>query len=256
MEIEVCAFSVEWCRDARRAGVRRVELCAGLHEGGLTPPAAQVMMARRLPGIELHVMIRPRGGDFLYSDLEFEQMKEDIRFVKSRGADGVVLGILRADGSVDTGRTRELVEIAAPLPVTFHRAFDMTRDLYRSLEEVTRCGCARVLTSGGRARAEEGVEVLRELARRAAGRVKIMAGSGVHAGNVGLLAATGVAAVHLSGRGVRDSGMRFRNAAVSMGGVPGIPEYEASFCDVSRVAAVVAALGLEADGEGAALARV
>jgi copper homeostasis protein len=241
MEVEVCAFSLEACLEARRAGADRVELCAGMHEGGTTPPAGQVVMARRLLPVELYVMIRPRGGDFLYSDLEFEQMKEEVRFARSSRADGVVLGILRADGSVDVERTRELVTLAAPLPVTFHRAFDMTRDLDEALEAVIRAGCHRILTSGGQNRVDEGLPALRRLVCRAAGRVKIMAGSGVTAVNVVSLVAAGVDAVHLSGRASRDSRMTFRNPSVSMGGLPGIPEYEHYFCDAGKVAAVIAA---------------
>ncbi|MDR1273032.1 MAG: copper homeostasis protein CutC [Odoribacteraceae bacterium] len=242
VEVEVCAYSLESCLNAQRAGATRVELCAGMYDGGTTPSAAQIAMARELLAIELSVMIRPRGGDFLYSDLEFEQMKEEIRFAKSRGADGVVLGILHADGSVDMERTRELVTLAAPLRVTFHRAFDMTRDLEQALEEVIRAGCYRILTSGGANRAAEGLDALRRLVRGAAGRVKIMAGSGVNAANAPILANIGVDAVHLSGKSSRDSRMVFRNPAVSMGGVPGIPEYAHSFSDAAKIEAVVKAL--------------
>lgn len=199
-------------------------------------------MARRLLSIELYVMIRPRGGDFLYSELEFEQMMEEVRFARSAGADGFVAGILLPGGEVDVKRVRALVDLAAPLPVTFHRAFDMTRDLPRALEDIIRCGCARVLTSGGEALAVEGIEVLRDLVHRAAGRVKIMAGSGVDASNAALLAGAGVDEVHLSARGSRDSPMLFRDSRVSMNGVPGIPEYTRYFCDETKVRAVVDAV--------------
>ena len=150
IDVEICTFSLESCLNAQLAGASRVELCSGMYDGGTTPSAAMIRMAREKLSIQLYVMIRPRGGDFLYSDLEFEMMKEDIRFAKACWADGVVLGILNADGSVDVRRTRELVELAAPLKVTFHRAIDMTRDMEEALEGIIEAGCYRVLTSGGR----------------------------------------------------------------------------------------------------------
>ena len=150
IEVEICTFSLESCVNAQLAGASRVELCSGMYDGGTTPSAAMIRMAREKLSIELYVMIRPRGGDFLYSDLEFELMKEDILYARSCNADGVVFGILKADGSVDVERTKELVEWAAPMKVTFHRAIDMTRNMEEALEDVVRAGCYRILTSGGR----------------------------------------------------------------------------------------------------------
>lgn len=225
--------------NAQTAGANRVELCAAMYDGGTTPSAGIIRMARKLLSIELYVMIRPRGGDFLYSGQEFELMKEEIRHVKESGADGVVLGILKADGMVDVERTRELVELAAPLKVTFHRAIDMTRDLNEALEDVIRAGCYRVLTSGGRNTVAEGLEQIRALTKRAAGRVQVMAGSGVNAANTRSLLDAGVDAVHLSGKSGRDSRMVYRNPDVSMGGVPGLPEYEQYYSDVEKIGAVV-----------------
>ena len=225
--------------NAQTAGANRVELCAAMYDGGTTPSAGIIRMARKLLSIELYVMIRPRGGDFLYSGQEFELMKEEIRHVKESGADGVVLGILKADGTVDVERTRELVELAAPLKGTFHRAIDMTRDLNEALEDVIRAGCYRVLTSGGRNTVAEGLEQIRVLTKRAAGRVQVMAGSGVNAANTRSLLDAGVDAVHLSGKSGRDSRMVYRNPDVSMGGVPGLPEYEQYYSDVEKIEAVV-----------------
>ncbi|MBC5621001.1 copper homeostasis protein CutC [Butyricimonas hominis] len=239
IEVEVCTFSLESCMNAQTAGANRVELCAAMYDGGTTPSAGIIRMARKLLSIELYVMIRPRGGDFLYSGQEFELMKEEIRHVKESGADGVVLGILKADGTVDVERTRELVELAAPLKVTFHRAIDMTRDLNEALEDVIRAGCYRVLTSGGRNTVAEGLEQIRVLTKRAAGRVQVMAGSGVNAANTRSLLDAGVDAVHLSGKSGRDSRMVYRNPDVSMGGVPGLPEYEQYYSDVEKIEAVV-----------------
>ena len=225
--------------NAQTAGANRVESCAAMYDEGTTPSAGIIRMARKLLSIELYVMIRPRGGDFLYSGQEFELMKEEIRHVKESGADGVVLGILKADGTVDVERTRELVELAAPLKVTFHRAIDMTRDLNEALEDVIRAGCYRVLTSGGRNTVAEGLEQIRVLTKRAAGRVQVMAGSGVNAANTRSLLDAGVDAVHLSGKSGRDSRMVYRNPDVSMGGVPGLPEYEQYYSDVEKIEAVV-----------------
>ncbi|MDR0765637.1 MAG: copper homeostasis protein CutC [Odoribacteraceae bacterium] len=241
MKIEVCAYTLESCLAAHRAGADRVELCAGLFEGGTTPPAGMIAMARAALPVGLHVMIRPRGGDFLYTDLEFELMKEETRRARASRVDGIVLGLLLADGRVDEARTRQLVDEAAPLPVTFHRAIDMTRDLDEALEAIISTGCTRVLTSGGKNNVDEGLPVLQRLVRLAAGRVEIMAGGGVNATNVARLARAGVDAVHLSGKSERDSRMLFRNPSVSMGGIPGLPEYACYFCDAGKIEAVIRA---------------
>lgn len=239
MEIEVCAYSLESCLAAQEAGADRVELCAAMYDGGTTPSPGTIRLARELLNIELYVMIRPRGGDFLYTELEYRQMKADLLFAKSCGADGVVIGLLDENGRVDVARTRVLVELAAPMKVTFHRAFDMTVDYHRALEDVIRAGCYRILTSGQRNTAVEGMEVLRELVRENAGRIRIMAGSGVGSGNALSLAATGIDALHLSGKNSRDSRMKYRNPVVFMGGVPGIPEYEIVYSDREKIAGVV-----------------
>lgn len=238
-KLEICAYSLESCIAAKRGGADRVELCAGLYEGGTTPSAATVRLARELTaGMELYVMIRPRGGDFLYSDLEFRQMQEEIRYVRTTGADGVVLGLLDHYGRVDTDRTSALVKEAYPLAVTFHRAFDMTADMLQALEDVTGTGCRRILTSGGKNTALEGERMLENLVKAAAGRIQIMAGSGVNGENAARLAATGVNALHLSAKKQRDSEMVFRYPDISMGGVPGIPEYGIFFSDEETVRTV------------------
>ena len=235
MKTELCAYSVESCQVASRAGVTRVELCASPWEGGTTPSAGTIRLARRVPGIRLEVMIRPRGGDFCYSDAEVEQMAEEICFARACGADGVVLGLLTPDGEVDRPRTELLVAEAGGMEVTFHRAFDMTRDPFEALESVIACGCRRILTSGGCNTAMEGAATLRELVARAAGRIEIMAGSGVNPSNARPLAATGVDALHFSARGWRESRMRFRNPKVSMGGLEGVPEYATMCADETLV---------------------
>ena len=216
MTTELCAYSVEACETARRSGVTRVELCASPYEGGTTPSAAAIRMARRIGGLQLSVMVRPRGGDFLYSDTEFRQMLEEVRFARECGADGVVF----------VQRTAALVAEAGPMQTTFHRAFDMACDLEEALEAAVAAGCRRILTSGGRNTAVEGIDTLRALVAQAAGRIELMAGSGVNPSNVRQLAATGVDAVHFSARSVRLGGMVFRNPHVSMGGCGDVSEYD------------------------------
>lgn len=239
MEVEVCAYSLESCRAARKAGADRVELCTAMYDGGTTPSAGMIRLARKLLQIELYIMIRPRGGDFLYSAEEYEQMKEDLLFAKASGADGVVVGLLQADGQVDSVRTRELVELAGPMGVTFHRAFDMTKDPFQALEDIITSGCKRILTSGQKNTAGEGTEVLRQIVLQADGRIQIMAGSGINGANALDLVRLGVDALHMSGKSSRNSGMKFRNPDVFMGGVPGLPEYEIVFGDVSKIRNVV-----------------
>lgn len=239
-ELEICAYSLESCQAAKEAGADRVELCAAMYDGGTTPSAAAIHMARKITeGMEMYVMIRPRGGDFLYSELEYLQMQEEIYFAKDAGADGVVLGILKSDGRVDQIRTSRLVELASPMKVTFHRAFDMTRHPGEALEAVIESGCHRILTSGLRNTAMEGIEVLQDLVRLARGRIRIMAGSGVNAANVWQLKAIGINALHMSAKSVRDSAMVFRNPQVFMGGIPGIPEYDIAYSDRQKITEVL-----------------
>lgn len=235
IETELCAFSLEACRAAARAGVTRVELCASPYEGGTTPSAALIRRARQIPHLQLSVMIRPRGGDFLYTDDEFELMLDEVDFARECGADCVVAGMLTPDGRVDEERTARLVDRCGSMQFTFHRAFDMTRDTAEALESLVRAGCYRVLTSGGRNTAMEGIDTIRALVAQSAGRIAIMAGSGVSPSNVRQLAGTGVDAVHFSARSLVESGMTYRNPTVSMGGVPGIPEYASVGADETKI---------------------
>ena len=235
IETELCAFSLEACRAAARAGVTRVELCASPYEGGTTPSAALIRRARQIPHLQLSVMIRPRGGDFLYTDDEFDLMLDEVDFARECGADCVVAGMLTPDGRVDEERTARLVDRCGSMQFTFHRAFDMTRDTAEALESLVRAGCYRVLTSGGRNTAMEGIDTIRALVAQSAGRIAIMAGSGVSPSNVRQLAGTGVDAVHFSARSLVESGMTYRNPTVSMGGVPGITEYASVGADETKI---------------------
>ncbi len=213
-ELEICVYSIESALAAQRAGADRVELCSGFAEGGLTPGAGMIRMARKYLDIECYVMIRPRGGDFCYSDTEFEQMRRDIDFAKSCKVDGVVFGMLQPNGLVNITRVRELVQLASPLKVTFHRAFDLASDPIRALEDIIVCGCHRILSSGQKKTAVEGIETIRELVQRADGRIDIMAGSGVNPANAKLFIDAGVQALHFSAKKIKKSKMIYRNTEV------------------------------------------
>ncbi|MGC2197217.1 MAG: copper homeostasis protein CutC [Terriglobales bacterium] len=195
--LEVCVDSVASAVASEKGGAQRVELCSGLAEGGVTPSAGLIAMARKRISIALHVLIRPRPGDFCYLPDEFEVMKTDIVLAKQLGAAGVVLGILNPEGHVDVARTGELVELARPMSVTFHRAFDTTPGLPAALEEVVSTGADRVSTSGGAQTAEDGAAMIGCLVAAAADRVAIMACGAIRAGNVaGIVERTGVVEVH------------------------------------------------------------
>jgi copper homeostasis protein len=200
--LEICLDSVESCIAAEQGGARRVELCADLAEDGITPSAGMIAAARKSVRLGIHVMIRPRGGDFCYSEGEYEIMKRDIAFAKELGADGVVFGILRPGGSIDEPRTRELAALARPMQVTFHRAFDVAPDPSGSLEILVASGVDRILTSGQAPAAAQGIDVIRRLVTQASGRIEIMAGVGITADNVRKIRnTTGVKDIHV-GSGV------------------------------------------------------
>ncbi len=218
IKIEVCAASVQSALTAQLAGADRVELCSSLELGGITPSAATIEKTREILAIEVYVLIRPRAGDFFYSALEFDTIKRDILFCKKietadgKKIDGVVIGILKKDGQVDLERTKELVELAAPMKVTFHRAFDRTDDPLLSLEKIIETGAHRILTSGLHTDAFEGRFLLRELVEKAAGRISIMPGAGVNAQNIMELAKTTQAKeFHLSGKSEVKSKMTYEN---------------------------------------------
>ena len=249
IETELCTYSLQACRLAQMYRLSRVELCSAHTEGGITPSAALIELAAQQlyecgSNVKLHVMIRPRGGDFVYDRDEMEQMRRDIRFARQCGADGVALGVLTPDGYVDVHRTAELAAEADGMAVTFHRAFDMTCDLDRALEDVVAAGCSRILTSGGRSSAYEAVEVLRGLAARAAGRIGIMAGSGVRPENARQLIAAGVDALHFSASMRNPSPMEYRRDGISMSSAAAASEYDRFDADPECVRAMAALCGL------------
>ena len=199
IKVEVCVDSTDSALRAQSAGACRVEYCANLPVGGTTPPIAQIEIARKLLNINLYVLIRPRGGDFLYDEAEFEMMKSDIHHCGKIGCDGVVIGMLHANGSIDKIRCKELINIAHSysMGVTFHRAFDHCRNLFEELEDVIALGCERILTSGGKNTALEGAAIIRQLIRQAGNRIIIMPGAGITSDNVAdLIKSTGLKELH------------------------------------------------------------
>jgi copper homeostasis protein len=240
--LEVCIDSVEAAVAAQQGGAHRVELCADLMEGGTTPSAGTIQLARRSVDIDVNVIIRPRGGDFCYTPVEFEVMKLDIETTKAAGANGVVIGILNEDGSVDKERTRALVDLARPMSVTFHRAFDMARDPYEALETLIELGVNRVLTSGQESSVLEGLGVITELVDRAGERIIIMPGGGVTERNFKKIVETsGVKEIHFVAPAARESPMAYRNPNCFMGGELRPPEFSLTVTDPGRVSAFVRA---------------
>lgn len=245
-KFEVCANSVESCVEAQRGGADRVELCAGIPEGGTTPSYGDIVMARKLLiTTKLHVIIRPRGGDFLYSDLEREIMLEDVRMARRLGVDGVVFGVLTSDGDIDMDFMRQLMAESEGMSVTFHRAFDVCRNPFVALEQIIELGCDRILTSGQMPKAEDGVDLLKQLVEKAGDRIIIMPGCGVNAGNIAKIAQiTGAKEFHFSARSKHESGMQFRKSRVSMGGSVMIDEYSRDVTDEVIVKDIIAKLNV------------
>ncbi len=214
--LEIIGFNIESCRIAQAAGATRIELCDGPKEGGTTPSFGFVKAARKLLHIPLYTMIRPRGGDFLYSADEFEIMKSDIHHCKQLGSDGVVLGLLNNDGTVDTKRTAQLVEFAYPMRVTFHRAFDRCANPFEAMEQLINIGCERILTSGQHTTAMEGATLLNNLIRQADDRIIIMPGSAVKSSNIAELAKkTGASEFHASASIWVNSKMEYANSNIN-----------------------------------------
>lgn len=241
--IEICANSAQSCVNAQAGGAYRVELCAGIAEGGTTPSRGEIIAAREAANLKLNVIIRPRGGDFLYSDIEIKAMEWDIKTAGDCGADGVVFGCLTADGSIDMALNERLVKAAGDLSVTFHRAFDVCRAPMQALEDIISLGFDRILTSGQEPTAPLGAELIAKLVRVAGGRIVIMPGCGVNENNIASLAAiTKGTEFHMSARHRIDSLMTYRNEKVSMGGTVCIEEFSQDITDAERVKASLEAL--------------
>lgn len=241
-QFEICANSVESCLAAQEGGAHRVELCAGIPEGGTTPSLGEIQTARRILQIKLHVIIRPRGGDFLYSPLEVEIMEEDIRIAKEAGADGIVIGCLTPDGEIDMPAMKRLRTAAGNCSVTFHRAFDRCKDPFKALDEIADLDIHRILTSGQQPTAPQGSALIKKLIEYANGRVSLMAGCGVNENNIRQLALeSGATEFHFSAREKIESAMRYSNPEVKMGS-DSINEYTREITTAQRVRRTIEAL--------------
>ena len=239
IKTEICINSPESAAAAQKGGADRVELCANLLEGGTTPSIGAVQTARDAIDIGLHVIIRPRGGDFLFNDFEVDTMKRDIEAMKKIGIDGIVIGSLTQDAEIDIPQTEALMDIARPLSVTFHRAFDMCHDPLAALETLIDLGVNRLLTSGQEESVIEGMDLIKELNEKAGDRLIIMPGGGITPRNLNkLVEYTGVKEVHFAAMRTVASGMAFRNERVYMGGTLRPPEYESQVADDQLIAAM------------------
>ncbi|KAF0142921.1 MAG: copper homeostasis protein cutC [Stygiobacter sp.] len=240
---EACVDSVESSVNAEAGGADRIELCADLLEGGITPSYAMIKLVPEKLKIPVNVIIRPRGGDFLYTDYEFEVMKKDIEFCKQAGVNGVVIGILNDDGTIDKTRTKELIEAAKPMSVTFHRAFDMTRDPEEALNTLIELGIDQLLTSGQEVDARKGIPTLKKLVELANNRIIIMPGGGVNEFNIKeVVEKTGVKEIHASAREKARSKMNYINTRTSMSDSKSMEEYDLMVTSEERIRAMVNAI--------------
>ena len=240
---EICVGSAQGAISAQEGGAHRVELCDNLVEGGTTPSAGAVQVARKHIDIGLNVIVRPRGGDFCYSEVEFETMLRDVDLAVDCGADGIVIGLLNPDGSIDVQRTGILIKRIRPLAVTFHRAFDMAADPHRALDDLIALGVDRMLTSGRENSALEGVDLISDLIERADGRIVVMPGGGITERNVAkVVSGTCAREIHVAAGSGVSSRMTYRNPNVFMGGEFRPPEFSHDLTDVNRIKAFIQAV--------------
>jgi len=234
--LEVCANSVTSALTAQEGGASRVELCENLNEGGTTPSYGAIVAARKLLKIDIYVLIRPRAGDFLYSDLEFDIMLNDVKLCIEAGCNGIVVGILNADGTVDVPRCKQIADMAkqAGIGATFHRAFDVCADQFAAMETIIDMGYERILTSGGKSTAMEGARQITELIKKADGRIIIMPGSGINQSNVAdLIHFTKATEIHASAKAKVPSNMIYRNDHIIMDELA--DEYTIDFTNLQQV---------------------
>ncbi len=242
VQLEVCIDSVASANAAEKGGAQRVELCGNLVEGGTTPSSGMVQTVQLVSSLPIMMMIRPRGGDFLYSRQEFAVMERDIEEAKRLKVMGVVLGLLTEDGKIDRSRTARLIQRARPLKVTFHRAFDMADDPMEALKALIDLGVDRLLTSGQAPTAPEGTTLLKQLINTAKGKLIIMPGGGLTEDNIAqVVAETGATECHATGSNLFPSKMSYRNEKIFMG-VPGQPEYSLKQSDPDRIRKMIEAL--------------
>ena len=234
--LEACVDSVESALSAQSGGADRVELCEDLLEGGTTPSAGMIEVCQERLHIPLHVLIRPRGADFVYSDVEIEVMQRDIALARRLGVAGVVLGALRPDGTIDTERTTALIGAARPMSITFHRAFDFTPDADDALDTLIRLGIERVLTSGQALTAVQGKQTLARLVSRAEGRIIVLAGGGLSEENITTVAEqTGVREVHVRATALLESPASFRPSHLTLLKQPLPNEFDRAVTDPERI---------------------
>ncbi|NDL62573.1 copper homeostasis protein CutC [Acerihabitans arboris] len=244
-KLEVCCYSLDCAITAEQAGADRIELCSAPTEGGLTPSHGTLQLARERLTLPVHPMVRPRGGDFCYSEIEFDGMLNDLALVRDWGFPGVVVGVLDQEGHIDLPRMRRIMAQCAGVAVTFHRAFDMCINPYQALQQLTDLGVARILTSGQQQSAETGLALLRELNAQSRGPI-IMAGAGVRLTNLHKFQQIGIRELHSSARQVVASGMRYRKAGVSMSVDNEADEFTRFCVDGDMVAAMKHALSASA----------
>lgn len=237
--LEVCADSIESVINAQTAGAARIELCDNLMEGGTTPSFGKIAVARESLNIALNVLIRPRGGDFMYSEPELDIMRKDILKCRELSVDGIVIGLLNIDGSIDKDQTARIVDLAYPMSVTFHRAFDLCSDPVQGLEDIIEAGAERLLTSGQKSTAEQGAELIKTLVGNSYGRISVMPGGGISDHNIESIAKmTGASEFHLTGRKAIESNMVFRREGVSLGAA-GISDYTRKVTDPELIERIV-----------------
>ena len=240
LTFEISIDSVRSAINAQKAGANRVELCAGLMEGGTTPSTGMIKAVRSAVNLDMFVIIRPRGGDFLYTDEEFEVMCTDIIEARQNGADGIVSGALTAYGEIDTEKTKKMAELAYPLPFTFHRAFDMCKDPFSALEQLIELNVARILTSGQKNSAEEGADVIKELVKKAGNKITVMPGAGINDKNIlKLIDETKAREYHFSGKKRYPSNMKYFNHDIVMGNSGDVDEYAIFVADTEIIRNVI-----------------
>ena len=234
--LEICANSYQSAVNAQNSGAHRIELCAGLWEAGITPSFATIKKSCALD-IDVFVLIRPRGGDFVYTAHEFEILKTDIENCKNLGVDGIVSGVLRTDNTIDLERTQALVELAKPLPFTFHRAFDLIEDQEEAIEQLISIGVKRILTSGGKASAPEAFEQLKKLVKKSNDKITILAGGGINSQNIETLLDSGCKEFHMTASTVIQS--KAKAATITLNGCKSIPEQNYKVSDASEIRKVL-----------------
>ncbi|XP_076461569.1 copper homeostasis protein cutC homolog [Babylonia areolata] len=233
--MEVCVDSVTSAVNAEKGGASRLELCSNLMEGGTTPSVGLLTVVKSRVQIPVFVMLRPRGGDFLYTDAEIEVLKTDLKVLKEAKADGFVFGFLNEDGCVDAERCREFKELASPLPVTFHRAIDMSSNVFASLQTLIELKFDRVLTSGGSATALDGAPIIEKMIKESRGLITVVPGGGVNEDNLERILALGAKEFHCSARIHQDSEMLHRKSGIALGGTLSPPEYGRKVASVMKV---------------------